>query len=943
MAIQEIRWHGQGRIDKKEFTLIYSGPDKRTGQLGTGFMINKTIRNSIMDYNTVNDRICKLRLKGTFRNITLISVHAPTEEKADEDKEFFYEDLDRVISQVQRYDLIIVLGDFNAKIGYKEKQPEVAGPFTRHDYNNSNGDYLADFAARNKLFIRSTSFEHKNIHLGTWKVPGTNETNQIDHVLITSRHYSSIKDVRSCRGPNIDSDHYLVKTLLREKLSTIQSKRRAKQTKWNTDKLKENADTLALYQDTLSRTLNSGTDGTSIDEKWDHTKQAIIKTAQETLGKKEPERNMQWFDEECKAITEEKNKARNTMLSRNSRSNGEKYKDLRRKAKAIMKKKKKNCINDELRRIDELNKEGEDRKFYAAMKKIKKEFQPRTAGCRNERGNIITDEKEITAKWVQHFKQLLNKETSAEGEQLEQSEETRQRVNTTNTEHDEPPSIDEIRKAIQKMRNNRAPGEDGIVTELIKYGGDVLVKHLQEIIKDIWDNERMPDKWNIGIICPIHKKGDKTDCANYRGVMLLDTSYKILTSIINNRVKKISNNQIGEYQCGFRESKGTTDQLFVVRQIMEKCHEHNIDLNILFVDFKQAFDSIKRSKLIEAMEDMDIPQKLINLIMMSMEKSRALVKIDKILSDEFDITTGVRQGDGLSTTLFIIALHKVIQRVDQRGTIFNKSSQICAYADDIGIIARTKQRLIEVYKEIEEYGKELGLRVNENKTEYMKVSASEERRTMEDLTVGDKVFKAVSQFKYLGEIVTNDGKTSTAIKDRLQCGNRAYFANLKLLKNKLISRKTKLKIYKTLIRPVVTYGSEAWAITQQDQEKIRRFERKIIRKIYGPICENGLDWRIRNNQEIKEIMQGEDIVKFIKSQRLRWLGHVYRMDEDRMPKKILNAKVYNNRRRGRPRLRWKDEVLKDLKAMKVEGWIQLVNNRAAWRHVCEEAKAHPGL
>ena len=115
-----------------------------------------------------------------------------------------------------------------------------------------------------------------------------------------------------------------------------------------------------------------------------------------------------------------------------------------------------------------------------------------------------------------------------------------------------------------------------------------------------------------------------------------------------------------------------------------------------------------------------------------------------------------------------------------------------------------------------------------------------------------------------------------------------------------------------------------------------------MRKIHGPVKENEL-WRIRQNDELEAIIKGENIVRFIKCQRIRWLGHVERLQDTEIPKKMLYGKLYATRRSGRPRMRWLDDVSVDLRKMGVNEWRDRARNREAWRYNVEEAKAHPGL
>jgi hypothetical protein len=151
---------------------------------------------------------------------------------------------------------------------------------------------------------------------------------------------------------------------------------------------------------------------------------------------------------------------------------------------------------------------------------------------------------------------------------------------------------------------------------------------------------------------------------------------------------------------------------------------------------------------------------------------------------------------------------------------------------------------------------------------------------------------------------------------------------------------TKIRIYLTLIRPVVTYASETWTLTEKDEMRLRIFERQILRKIFPPIKIGKDIWRIINNTQLDHLISGADIVRFIKAQRINWFFHVQRMDTSRTAKRISQWKPVGSRPLGRPRLRWLDDVCDDLNVLKVRNWKELAMDRKALNHLSEKAKTH---
>jgi len=191
----------------------------------------------------------------------------------------------------------------------------------------------------------------------------------------------------------------------------------------------------------------------------------------------------------------------------------------------------------------------------------------------------------IVARWRNYFSQLLNVLGVKEVGQAE--------IHTAEPLVPEPNAA-EFELAIDKLKSHKSPGIDQIPAELIKAGGRTICLKIHKLITSIWKEEKLPEEWKESIIVPIQKKGDKRDCNNYRGISLLPTTYKIVSNILLSRLIPYANEIIGDHQCGFRRNRSTIDHIFCIRQILEKKWEYSEPVHQLFIDFKKAYDSVRR-------------------------------------------------------------------------------------------------------------------------------------------------------------------------------------------------------------------------------------------------------------------------------------------------------------------------------------------------------------
>jgi len=172
--------------------------------------------------------------------------------------------------------------------------------------------------------------------------------------------------------------------------------------------------------------------------------------------------------------------------------------------------------------------------------------------------------------------------------------------------------MEELTKAIEQLKSRKAAGVDGIPPEIWKYGGPALHSKLHELLVCCWEQSKLPRDFPDAVIVTLYKnKGEKSDCSNYRGITILSIAGKILARVLLNRlIPAIAEDHLPETQCGFRANRGTTDMVFVLRQLQEKCREQNKELCVTFVDLTKAFDTVSRKGLWLILERLGCPPQI---------------------------------------------------------------------------------------------------------------------------------------------------------------------------------------------------------------------------------------------------------------------------------------------------------------------------------------------
>ncbi|BHF72569.1 hypothetical protein SprV_0401563600 [Sparganum proliferum] len=565
---------------------------------------------------------------------------------------------------------------------------------------------------------------------------------------------------------------------------------------------------------------------------------------------------------------------------------------------------------------------NEWKNFFAAIKTVYGPPTKGTAPLLSADGNtLLTEQTQILQRWAEHFRGVLNRPSTISDAAIARLPQVE-----TNVDIDPPSSLQETIRAVLLHSSGKAPGSDAIPAEAYKHGGPQLMDHLTALIQEMWRQGEFPQDFKDVTIVHLYKrKGNRQLCDNHRGISLLNIAGKIFARILLNRLNNhMEQCLLPESQCGFRRHRGTTDMIFTARQLQEKCQEMRTHLYSTFVDLAKAFDTVNREGLWKIMQKFGCPERFIPVVRQLHDGMMARVTDNGAVSEAFAVTNGVKQGCVLAPTLFSLMFSVML--MDAYLQDGRSSSESTADALPIARIrnhrSRTslRRRLRPEHQLEREHAtghEPLLRRLRELRCGHQYAEdggdssiATQHSHSLQRAAAAGTQLQVVENFPYLGSTLSGNTKIDDEVANRISKANQAFGRLRSTVWNRHgLQLSTKLKMYKAVILPTLLYGAETWTVYTKQARRLNHFHLSCLRRILR------LNWQDRiPDTDILERTGILSLYTMLRQMQLRWSGHLVRMDDERLPKRLFYGDVATgSRRQGGQIRRYKDTLKSSLK------------------------------
>ena len=396
-------------------------------------------------------------------------------------------------------------------------------------------------------------------------------------------------------------------------------------------------------------------------------------------------------------------------------------------------------------------------------------------------------------------------------------------------------TVEEVIVAINKLNRCKASGIDGLINEYFIESKDIISGHICDIFNAIFDSGCFPEEWTKGIIIPLHKKGDKNDPNNYRGITLLSVFAKLFTSVLNNRINKYTEtfSRIGDYQYGFRKSNSTVDAMFALQSIVQHYMFNNKRLYAGMIDMKKCFDGINRNALWFKLHKIGIKGKMLRVLNNMYKEVKSCVRQCNNLSEFFTCCVGLRQGEVISSALVSLFLDDIEMYLRS-----NTESNICIndtiltvllFADDMVIIGDSPEDLQNKLDLLYNYCQQWSLEVNVLKTKVMVFRKRGRLLASENWTYNGNKIETVDTFNYLGTVFNYTGSFSNNIELLAGKGIKALNVLSNQCRKLPLTPKSLCQLFDAFVGSILNYSCELWGFCTS--KSLERLHLKLCKRI----------------------------------------------------------------------------------------------------------------
>ena len=914
MCLQETKWIGDKarELDTSGFKLWYAGKSKTKN--GVGIIVDKDLRDKVIDIKRIGDRIIALKLVVDREIFNVISAYAPQVGLEEQYKIKFWEDLEDLIQGISLGEKILLGGDLNGHVGSETTGYE--GFHGGYGIGNANaeGKTILDFALAFNFIIANTCFRKRVEHLITYKSGAT--CSQIDFFLIRKSDRKLCTNCKVIPGESLTTQHrVLVMDVHVKRRIERNSRKTSPKIRWWQLK----GEPQKSFQREMLEKEVWEVQGDA-NYMWNTIAEEIRNVATKTLGISRgfgPKgKESWWWGENVQDKIKIKRQCYKAWQTCKDNENWRKYKLAKKDAKKTVSEARDEAYEGLYQFLG--TKDGERRIFKLAKSRERKTRDIDQVKCiKDEEGNTLVREHDIQKRWKDYFHKLFN-----EG-QLDTRHTVRLSTNEKNPNYSFYRRIQEfeIVHALKRMDKGKAVGPDNIPIEVWKSLGRKCISWLTKLFNVILRSKKMPDEWRKSTLIPVYKnKGDVQNCANYRGIKLMSHTMKLWEKVIERRLRLET--QITENQFGFMSGRSTIEAIYLIRRLMERYQKSHKDLYMVFIDLEKAYDRVPREVLWKALEKKGVRVAYIRAIKDMYEGAATYVRTQGGATEEFPITIGLHQGSALSPYLFNLVLDVLTEHIQEA------VPRCLLFADDIVLVGDSKE---EVNENLERWRLALetyGLRISRSKTEYMECKFSGGNTDSRgEVKLGDHSIQEVTSFKYLGTIIQNNGEIESDVNHRVQAGWMKWKKASGFICDKKVPLKLKGKFYRAAIRPALLYGTECWAIKSQHEKKFNVAEMRMLRWMSGHTRKD----RIRN-EDIRMKVGVAPIIEKLVETRLRWFGHVQRRPLEAPVRRVDQMEDNSiTRGRGRPKKTIEETIKSDLIINNLT--LEMSKNRTCWRRL----------